>query len=69
MNILGKVIEARLRAKMQMAVVCDYCEQQYGLMPGVSITDAVIVLRVLVEKYIEDRRSCTRFVRARLSSL
>ena len=32
------------------------CDQQYGFMPGKSITDALFALRMLMKKYREGQR-------------
>ncbi|KAK3511278.1 hypothetical protein QTP70_034775 [Hemibagrus guttatus] len=43
-------MEARLRK------VVEICEQQYGFMPKKSTTDAILALRILMEKYRDGQR-------------
>ena len=50
MKIWERVVEARLRQKVQI------CEQQYGFMPRKSTTDAIFALRLLIEKYREGQK-------------
>ena len=45
-----RVVERRLRSEL------TFSEQQYGFMPGKSTTDALFVLRVLMEKYREGQK-------------
>ncbi|KAF3696706.1 hypothetical protein EXN66_Car012384 [Channa argus] len=47
MKLWERVVEARLRAEMNI------CEQQYGFMPIENTTEAVVALRMLMEKYRE----------------
>ena len=44
MKLWERVIEARTRKKMKIA------EQQFGFVPGRSITDEIFCLRMLLEK-------------------
>ena len=50
MKVWERIIEARLRNRV------DIRKQQYGFMPGKETTDAMFVLRMLVEKYREGQR-------------
>ncbi|KAK3557258.1 hypothetical protein QTP70_026078 [Hemibagrus guttatus] len=50
MKLWERVVEARLRK------VVEICEQQYGLMPSKSSTDAIFALRILMEKYRDGQR-------------
>ena len=50
MKIWERIIEARLRDCVEIN------EQQYGFMPGKETTDAMFVLRMLMEKYREGQR-------------
>ncbi|KAK3569731.1 hypothetical protein QTP86_004055 [Hemibagrus guttatus] len=50
MKVWERVVEARLRK------VVEICEQQYGFMPRKSTTDAIFVLRILMEKYRDGQR-------------
>ncbi|KAK3548246.1 hypothetical protein QTP70_005811 [Hemibagrus guttatus] len=50
MKLWERVVEARLRK------VVEICEQQYGFMPTKSTTDAIFVLRILMEKYMDGQR-------------
>ena len=45
MKLWESVIEARIRKKVRIA------EQQFGFIPGGSITDAIFCLRMLLEKW------------------
>ena len=49
-KVWEKIIEARLRDRVEIS------KQQYGLMPGKGTTDAVLALRMLMEKYWEGQR-------------
>ena len=51
MKVWERIIEARLRN-----IRVEISKQQYGFMPGKGMTDAVFVLRMLMEKYREDQR-------------
>ena len=44
MKIWERIIEARLRDRVEIS------KQQYGFMPGKGTTDAMFVLRMLIEK-------------------
>ena len=50
MKLWERVVERRLRSEL------TFSEQQYGFMPGKSITDALFALRVLMEKYREGQK-------------
>ncbi|KAK3570316.1 hypothetical protein QTP86_017172 [Hemibagrus guttatus] len=50
MKLWERVVEARLRK------VVEICEQQYGFMLRKSTTDAIIALRILMEKYRDGQR-------------
>ncbi|KAK3534154.1 hypothetical protein QTP86_002311 [Hemibagrus guttatus] len=50
MKLWERVVEARLRK------VVEICEQQYGIMPRKSTTDAIFALRILMEKYRDGQR-------------
>ena len=50
MKLWERVIEARLRD------VVSICAQQFGFMLRKSTTDAIFALRVLMEKYREEKR-------------
>ena len=50
MELWERVIEARLRD------VVPSCAQQFGFMPKKSTVNAIFALRVLVEKYREERK-------------
>ena len=50
MKLWERVVEARLRREVTIS------EQQYGFMPRKSTTDAMFVLRVLMEKYREGQK-------------
>ncbi|KAK3537926.1 hypothetical protein QTP70_024555, partial [Hemibagrus guttatus] len=50
MKLWERVVEARLRK------VVEICEQQYGLMPRKSITDAIFALRSLMEKFRDGQK-------------
>ena len=50
MKIWEKIIEARLRNRVELS------KQQYGFMPGKGTTDAMFVLRMLMEKCKEGQR-------------
>ncbi|KAK3543384.1 hypothetical protein QTP70_018408, partial [Hemibagrus guttatus] len=50
MKLWERVVEARLRK------VVEICEQQHGFMPRKSTTDAIIALRILMEKYRDVQR-------------
>ena len=49
-KILKKIIEARLSNRVEVS------KQQYGFVPGKETTDAMFVLRMLMEKYREGQR-------------
>ena len=51
MKLWERVIEARIRKKVTIA------EQQFGLMPGRSTTDAIFCLRMLLEKWTEGQKA------------
>ena len=53
MKLWERVIEARLRD------IVPICAQQFWFMPRKSTTDAIFALRVLMEKYREEKKSCT----------
>ena len=46
-----RVIKARIRKEVTIA------EQQFGFMPGRSITDAIYCLRMLLEKWTEEQKA------------
>ena len=50
MKVWERIIEARLRDRVEIS------KQQYGFMPGKGTTDAMFVLRMLMEKYREDQK-------------
>ena len=50
MKIWKKIIEARLRDKVEIS------KQQYGFMPGKETTNIMFGLRMLMEKYREGQR-------------
>ena len=50
MKIWEKIIEARLRDKLEIS------KQQYGFMPEKITTDVMFALRMLMEKYREGQR-------------
>ncbi|KAK3540847.1 hypothetical protein QTP86_002349 [Hemibagrus guttatus] len=50
MKVWERVVEARLRK------VVEICEQQYGFMPRKSTTDAIVALRILMEKYRDGQK-------------
>ncbi|KAK3546076.1 hypothetical protein QTP70_020445 [Hemibagrus guttatus] len=50
MKLWERVVEARLRK------VVEICEQQYGFMPRKSTTDAILALRILMEKYRDGQK-------------
>ena len=50
MKIWERIIEARLRDRVEIS------KQQYGFMPRKGTTDAMFVLRMLMEKYRESQR-------------
>ena len=50
MKLWERVVERRLRSEL------TFREQQYGLMPGKSTTDALFALRVLIKKYREGQK-------------
>ena len=47
MNLWERITERRLRRDL------TFSNLQYGIMPGKSTTDALLALRVLMEKYRE----------------
>ena len=51
MKLWERVIEARIRKEVTIA------EQQFGLMPGRSTTDAIFCLRMLLEKWTEGQKA------------
>ena len=50
MKVYEKIIEARLRDRMEIT------KQQYGFMPGKGTTDVMFALRMLMKKYREGQR-------------
>ena len=50
MKLWVRVVERRLRSEL------TFSEQQYGVIPGKSTTDALFALRVLMEKYREGQK-------------
>ena len=50
MKFLKRVVEARQKTEVSL------CEQQYGFMPKQRTTDAILALRMLIEKYREGHR-------------
>ena len=50
MKVWERIIKARLRDRVKIS------KQQYGFMPGKGTTDAMFALRMLMEKYREDKR-------------
>ena len=50
MKVWERIIKARLRDRVEIS------KQQYGFMPGKGTTDAMFVLRMLMEKYREAQR-------------
>ena len=50
MKLWERVVERRFRSDL------TFSEQQYGLMPGKSTTNALFALRVLMEKYREGQK-------------
>ena len=44
-KVWERIIEARLRDRVEIS------KQQYGFMPGKETTDAMLALRMLMEKY------------------
>ena len=56
MKLLVRLIAAR--QKIEVSV----CEQQYGFMPKMCITDAILALRILIEKYREPEEQNWVFV-------
>ncbi|KAK3561816.1 hypothetical protein QTP86_014395, partial [Hemibagrus guttatus] len=50
MKVWERVVEARLKK------VVEICEQQYGFMPRKSTTDAILALRILMEKYRDGQK-------------
>ena len=50
MKLWERIVEKRLRSDLK------FSNQQYGLMPGKSTTDALFALRVLMEKYREGQK-------------
>ena len=50
MKVWERIIETRLSDRVEISI------QQYGFMPGKGTTDAVFVLRMLMEKYREGQR-------------
>ena len=51
MKLWERVIEARIRKEVMIA------EQQFGLMPGRSATNAIFCLRMLLEKWTEGQKT------------
>ena len=51
MKLWERVIKARIRKELTIA------EQQFGFMPGRSITDAIFCLRILLEKWTERQKA------------
>ena len=51
MKLWERVIEARIRKEVTIA------EQQFGLMPGRSTTDAIFCLRMQLEKWTERQKA------------
>ena len=51
MKLWERVIEARTRKEVTIA------EQQFGFMPGRSITNAIFCLRMLLEKWTEGQKA------------
>ena len=51
MKLWERVIEARIRKEVTIA------EQQFGFMPGRSITDTIFCLRMLLEKWTEGQKA------------
>ena len=52
MKVWERIIEARLRDSVEIS------KQQYGFMPGKRTTNAMFVLRMLMEKYSEGQLHC-----------
>ena len=52
MKLWERAIEARLRD------IVPICAQQFGFMLRKSTTDAIFALRVLIEKYRDEKKSC-----------
>ena len=50
MKVWERIIEARLGDRVEIS------KKQYGFMPGKGTTDAMFVLRMLMEKYREGQR-------------
>ena len=50
MKVWKRIIEARLRDRVEIS------KQRYGFMPWKETTDAVLALRMLMEKYREGQR-------------
>ena len=50
MKVCERIIEARLRDRVEIS------KQQYEFMPGKGTTDAMFVLRILMEKYMEGQK-------------
>ena len=50
MKIWERIIEARLRDRVEIS------KQQYGFMPGKGTTNALLALRMLMEKYRKGQR-------------
>ena len=50
MKVWERIIETRLRDRVEIS------KQQYGFMPGKGTTDAMLALRMLMEKYREGQR-------------
>ena len=51
MKLWERIIEARIRKEVTIA------EQQFGFMPGRSITNAIFCLRMLLEKWTEGQKA------------
>ena len=54
MKVWERIIKARLRDRVEIS------KKQYGFMPGKETTDAMFVLRMLMEKYREGQRELHR---------
>ena len=50
MKVWERIIKARLRDNIEIS------KQKYGFMPGKETTNAMFVLRMLMEKYREGQR-------------
>ena len=51
MKLWKRIIEARIRKEVTIA------EQQFGVMPGRSTTDAIFCSRMLLEKWTEGQKA------------